>query len=123
MTQKQAESDNTCSVNVCAAKDVLPSTEQEGLEFTTPRLASSHQTMLERAIASTHRIRNVHPIGDEEIAVALAWIHSDISLRQATTAFYPDANHPNKIGGRVLYRIATCLREAYRQGLLVEPKA
>lgn len=71
---------------------------------------ASKKTLLDRALAHEQTPRKLRvPIKPEEVDVALAWMRGDINLGSVTKAY-------NHSGGTSLYRIAVCLREAYRQG-------
>jgi hypothetical protein len=67
-------------------------------------------TLVERALA--RRSYNKAAATPEEIELALAWVQGRVTMTQASEALYPD----EPASGKVLYRIAVCLRAAYEAG-------
>lgn len=72
--------------------------------------------ILAKALAiRAHRNSNIP--SEDEMILALAWMRDEISMTQAARAL----NKP-VVAGNILYLFAKCLREAHRQGRLVEAK-
>jgi hypothetical protein len=75
------------------------------------------KSLLERAKSVTKR-KAMRVPSPQEIELALAWMKSEVSLTGVATALYGDKRNIKTLGGNALYRIAVCLREAYRVGAI-----
>jgi hypothetical protein len=70
-------------------------------------------TLLEKAQLATMYKRVAHPVTDEEIEVAIAWLEGKVATKQVSVAYGEKTTTAN-----VLYRVATVIREAYRRGII-----
>lgn len=77
--------------------------------------ANGHPTLLDRALQTPLRRKAHKPVESEEIDLTLAWLADRVSLVQVSAALYPDEVNP---GSKTLSRMATCMREAYRRGIV-----
>ncbi len=103
------ESHNTYDENV-RVEHSAPA-ETQGLLGREPQSTTSPSpTLLERARAITRQQNS--PVQPEEIDLALGWLSGQIGLTQVSKVLYPNDKNP---GGKALYRMAVCVREAYRQ--------
>ena len=68
------------------------------------------KTLLEKAKAVKMGRRDTI-ITDEHVELALAWIRDEVNLSQINVAL-----KKSRQSGNVLYKMATSLREAHRQG-------
>jgi len=74
------------------------------------------ETLLEKA----KKIMIVRPIkkspDKEEIELAIGWLKSEVGLTQILKVL--NRYKGNHYTGNCLYRVAICLREAYRKGII-----
>lgn len=75
-------------------------------------------TLLERAKARQMKVAGSrHPMSNEEVELALAWLRGEVTITQVSAALYPDAK-AKTAGGTTGYRVACVLRYAYQTGQL-----
>lgn len=70
------------------------------------------KSLLEKALAIPRQDKRLQSITPDEIELSLAWLRDEVSLTQIAKVL------EMKGPGNAVSRIAICIREAYRLGLL-----
>jgi len=70
----------------------------------------TNETLLQRAQNS--KVRTQHPIMQDDINLAIAWMKGDVTTGQVVKAYNTSGSYS------CMYRIAITLREAYLRGVI-----
>lgn len=71
------------------------------------------KTLLQKALETPARSINSNHVSEEQIELALAWMADEVTLTQVSLASGLKGG-----SGATYHRLAMCLREAYRAGLI-----
>jgi cysteine synthase len=77
------------------------------------------KTLLEKAKESKIRKIDRCLITKEHIELAIAWAKDEISSRQVARALFKNEVLAGRVGGAVLYKMATYLRQGFREKKIV----